>query len=59
MYPEKHVFLPKQGGTCLAYDCTEVTAVPLENQGHDLKQNSYGIKYSKHYFWVSSSVFHF
>ena len=45
MYSEKHVFLRKQGGTYLAYDCTEVTTVALENQGHDLKYNSYGIKY--------------
>ena len=27
MYSEKHVFLRKQGGTYLAYDCTEVTTV--------------------------------
>ena len=45
MYSEKHVFLRKQGGTYLAYDCTEVTTVALENQGHDLKYHSYGIKY--------------
>lgn len=46
---ENTVFLRKQGGMYLAYDCTEVT-IALKYQAHDLTQNSYGIKYRKTIF---------